>query len=325
MANRTPTPARTHLLAAGGCSPGHVRQLVDELPDEIHKRILEMADRARQIAFLAEAMFRENSALEDELKTLTGTDDGDLFVAIQEATEWRIVDDVAQGLFYLAQGDLPEKWEKDETARGLMAHAADYRHRDRLSSAGDDDEGDPPFSMIENDIVGLDERLLQVQADGAALARRLGALESEVFVLRRSLGEEVRTRRVVVIAEDGFERVVAESDEGVKVYCRGGEEHDRTYIGLLAEEDPLSASLYLSGAGNGYGSLGVWTTEGRTGAERWPGSAFAAELALDQPNGNPGIVVDSEGLKLHRMRLLEEWDDWNEKQEARRRAAVGVE
>lgn len=150
---------------------------------------------------------------------------------------------------------------------------------------------------------------------------RLAVLEEELLTLRRSLVEEVRTRRLVVVTEDGFERVVAESAEesgGVRVYCRGGEEgHDaRTYVELFAEQEPLSAGLHLTGGGNGHGSLAVWTTEGRSGAEQWP-APFVAVLAVHQPNAAAGAVVDFEGVKAHPQRLFEERENW------RRREAKG--
>jgi hypothetical protein len=40
------------------------------------------------------------------------------------------------------------------------------------------------------------------------LVDRLGTLEEEVAELRESLAREVRSRRIVVVEEDGFERIV---------------------------------------------------------------------------------------------------------------------
>lgn len=46
------------------------------------------------------------------------------------------------------------------------------------------------------------------QAHLGQLVERIDSMGRELVELRRALGEEVRTRRVVVVEDDGFERIV---------------------------------------------------------------------------------------------------------------------
>lgn len=95
----------------------------------------------------------------------------------------------------------------------------------------------------------------------AALTARLDELATEVVELKEQLATEVRTRWIVVVEEDGFERVIvgagAGGEGGVSVYARphAGNEAHYTGVQLSAEEDESwdgggVAGLHFMGNGN---------------------------------------------------------------------------
>jgi hypothetical protein len=97
------------------------------------------------------------------------------------------------------------------------------------------------------------------------LASEIDDLRLQLAGLRRSLSNEVRTRRVVVEEADGFDRVVLEARSifgGVEVRSRArlGE---ATAAGLFAldpgDGDPAQVGVSLSDRGNIVASLDVYS------------------------------------------------------------------
>jgi hypothetical protein len=88
------------------------------------------------------------------------------------------------------------------------------------------------------------------------LAAEVDDLRIELVELRHRLLDEVRTRRLVVVSDDAFERVVADafpSHGGVEVRSRGPA-GSTTVAGLFAvdadEGDPANIGLALSSRGD---------------------------------------------------------------------------
>jgi hypothetical protein len=148
---------------------------------------------------------------------------------------------------------------------------------------------------------------------------RVSELEARVELLEAALSamrEEVRTRRVVVEAPDGYERVVINAlDEWGEITVQAKSSTDDGY-GTLAklyagEGDGFSASFVLYGAGKPYLSADVTELEpddaraSAWGAEEI-GDRCAADILVYRPDAQPGIVLDHEGVKNQRMRLYDE-------------------
>lgn len=153
----------------------------------------------------------------------------------------------------------------------------------------------------------------------AALEHNNTLLRRELEELRASLSAEVRTRRLVVVADDGFERIVAESrphSGGIKVRCRipeGRDEHFGTSTTVYAvddEEHYPNAGIYVTGYGDLYASLSV--QECPDGLDERGAPTARAELNLHRENGRAGLVVDSDGVRQAAMRLYLERE--NEKE-----------
>ena len=147
----------------------------------------------------------------------------------------------------------------------------------------------------------------------ARLEEENRTLRSDLDALRASLSAEVRTRRLVVEEEDGFERVVAEGhgEHGtLTVYARpvdreraaeGAVEGDGAEVVLIGNDESIapSASVYVRATPDGFGSLGI---AGRWSAERAK-TGPRSSIHLDSPLGQAGIEIDSDGLKNAPMRL----------------------
>lgn len=115
---------------------------------------------------------------------------------------------------------------------------------------------------------GIEDRLRRIEAENRDLRDALDAL-------RAGLSGEVRTRRLVVEEEDGFERVVAEghgTHGTVEVYARpvdrerateGAAEGETASVALLGNDEsiPPSASVYFLAGGDVLGSLDVKGTD----------------------------------------------------------------
>lgn len=157
----------------------------------------------------------------------------------------------------------------------------------RVAAAG----GEP--LMLELDSV-VGERMINAE-DGVVLrgaaaagvvALDVAVLRAELRELRQDLSTEVRTRRLVVVGPDGFERITA--DAGADVGSLRVQSPRGLHVALVADEQSGdgTAQLYLSGGGNGAGSFAVTEdgvpvvdAEGNRSIE--PDSLYyAAELAV---------------------------------------------
>ena len=132
------------------------------------------------------------------------------------------------------------------------------------------------------------------------LERRIAALERLVD----RMSDEIRTKRVVVVEDDGFERVVVSSNSAqgpnmdgaaVTVYSRDGdhENYVRLYASELAGEGYTAAELFVVGAGNTATTLGYFRTD-----DGVPLSELAMHK-LDVACGI-GVIVDSRGVHTER-------------------------
>lgn len=77
----------------------------------------------------------------------------------------------------------------------------------------------------------------------ADLAASVDALRADLDDLRASLATEIRTQRVVLTADDGFERLVASATDrsaGMSLYCRTDDD-DPTCMDIFAN-DPVDAT-----------------------------------------------------------------------------------
>jgi len=109
------------------------------------------------------------------------------------------------------------------------------------------------------------------------LVERVGALSAELADLRTSLASEVRTRRVVVVEEDGFERIILGArDRFGHVTVVSRTPPGASTIAELFANDPVDADganvgVALTDAGNVVATLDVaddraprlWTSDGR--------------------------------------------------------------
>jgi hypothetical protein len=91
------------------------------------------------------------------------------------------------------------------------------------------------------------------------LAREVFILRAEVASLRDQLAKEVRTRRLTVVNEDGFESIVVGVGAGAAVVKVIAASDPDTWVSLLAADTSgfISAGVYLSGGGNGAGVFEV--------------------------------------------------------------------
>jgi hypothetical protein len=91
----------------------------------------------------------------------------------------------------------------------------------------------------------------------------LGSMRDELAALRRALGEELRTRRLVVVEDDGFERVVisARGAFGYVAVCGRNGPRDRSRVELFANDpidgDGTHVGVALSTRGDVVASLEV--------------------------------------------------------------------
>lgn len=92
---------------------------------------------------------------------------------------------------------------------------------------------------------------------------RLAALQAEVAALRDELRHEIRTRRVVVVEEDGFERIVLGADDShgeVVVAARPSRDQStRTELFALDSDDAEGpfVGVELVDRGNSVAGLSV--------------------------------------------------------------------
>ncbi len=141
------------------------------------------------------------------------------------------------------------------------------------------------------------------------LAREVLVLRAELSTLREQLEKEVRTRRLIVVDDDGFEGIVAEISKGaddehnasVRVASRTDAGtwailHNTASIGM--DGRTVSCGLFLSGGGNGVGMFEVHATE----LDRDdPGGEFRYDPRLDViEDHGPRVSLDIEGLQFDR-------------------------
>lgn len=160
----------------------------------------------------------------------------------------------------------------------------------------------------------------------AELERTVKELRADLEHLRRSLAEEVRTRRVVVVEPDGFERVILGewnvSSAGVHIVARpqgrtvdGG---SMTHLSLWASENDgfdgqESVGITLWGAGNSYLDLDLQQQENLPDEtldddlrEQWH-----ADMTVCSSANEAAQVFDQDGVHPHPMRLsaVEQWEE----------------
>lgn len=127
------------------------------------------------------------------------------------------------------------------------------------------------------------------------ITERLDRLEDEnrhlrldLDLLRASISAEVRTRRLVVVADDGFERIVAEADHAeagsLALHVRpapndGTGAVERTSVRLFANEEWDGAGVLLDGPGSDGRSGGAMWSVARVGGDR--GTSFHGADDLD--------------------------------------------
>ena len=160
------------------------------------------------------------------------------------------------------------------------------------------------------DLVGIIDQMVRYhqgrmprdQSDDSTdcTAAAVDSLRSELDQLRQQLATEVRTRRLVVVDPNGFERIVAKtsSDSGSLTVASARDVH----VSLTANEQSLEAyaEVYLSGGGNVAGHFGVTEDGESNGEEIDPDSLYyRSELTLIPDDGDPrfhAITLDREGL-----------------------------
>lgn len=156
-------------------------------------------------------------------------------------------------------------------------------------------------------------------------AERLDRLEAEnrelrddLNVLRASLATEVRTRRLVVEEEDGFERIVAEGHGTrgtVEVLARpvdreraseGAVEGEAASVTLLGcdESIPPKASVYFLAGGDVRGSLDVWGTWLAPDAVEAPHCSLTFDRAGELPSDERVARLEKDNAQLRRVLRL---------------------
>lgn len=134
------------------------------------------------------------------------------------------------------------------------------------------------------------------------LCGEVALLRQELADLRKSIAQEVRTRRLVVVEADGFERIDASADGksgSIVVQAR-----DKSWASINADD---------LGSVNRYQAAAFRLVDGgNTGAElavhRDADDLGETHTSLDiwKRDGRPGMVFDEEGVKLSPMRLFSE-------------------
>ena len=139
----------------------------------------------------------------------------------------------------------------------------------------------------------LDQLRQQLVTLAGNVERDVDAARGDVDDLRSQIGAEVRTRRVVVVGPDGFERITAEAhiDTG-EVLVRNRKD---MHVALVADESDTRgfAEVFLSGGGNGVGRFGL-TEQGAPDFLE-----YDASLGIYSAQNDPrfhDVSIDREGL-----------------------------
>lgn len=135
-----------------------------------------------------------------------------------------------------------------------------------------------------------------------ALEQRITDLEQKL----RQMEDEVRTRRVVVVEEDGFERVVIRSRDnttftpGLSVFARTELSESESHHSCVSiygidsvgeDRDYASLGITLWGEGNGCASFD---------AHKSPKGEWSGEVYIDSDTPNKQLIVDVEGVHTRR-------------------------
>jgi hypothetical protein len=166
--------------------------------------------------------------------------------------------------------------------------------------------GDSDLIAQLDEAVGARLVAAEDEVMGLSLESQVAGLRRDLEELRQQLATEVRTRRVVVVGPDGFERITASADINVGM-VRVDSRRDGMHVALVADEDDpqASAELYLSAGGNGVGAFGVLEDGVITGDEEHGFSVdpdtieYVTSISIDPDHHDPRfhrVTLDREGL-----------------------------
>lgn len=157
-------------------------------------------------------------------------------------------------------------------------------------------------TSIESQVAALRSELAKLRLEmghlRAEINHRALELGDDLLYYQRQLATEVRTRRVVVVNEEGFEGVVAEAGNGLASVKVTSQEDPSVWTSIHAnDQSGVSSGLYLSGGDNGAGSfevLGeVYDVDVPEAIE------YSASLDITPDSMDPrfhGVSLDREGL-----------------------------
>jgi hypothetical protein len=143
------------------------------------------------------------------------------------------------------------------------------------------------------------------------LDRVLGEATTPAPVASTGVVDELRVRRLVVVAEDGFERVVLEdagTHGGLTVNSREAGKYGSVYAAMSATEEATGgdASVYVSAGGGICTGLTVdLVDESR--------SLFRGSVFVDDSEGDGGMSFDRYGVRMEAGRVEAERRRVNEK------------
>ena len=181
------------------------------------------------------------------------------------------------------------------------------------------------FQRLEDQAVRIESKLAKLLVAATQAEQRLRRADEQLEATKATLdafiaglGAEVRTRRLVVEDESGYVGLTASVEFGggeLRVSCPTGDGSDSdadTTAAIYAHTDSGSpeAGVFLSGAGDDCAHLHI--REGETLANGH--LPYYAELDLQQPNGDPGMILGPDGLETHPMRRYLEQCAWEERQ-----------
>lgn len=132
------------------------------------------------------------------------------------------------------------------------------------------------------------------------LAQEVLALRAELAGLREQLATEVRTRRLVVEHESGFESIVAVADHDAAQISVVARTDPETFVRLHMTErdrggDGVFGGVYLSGGGTGVGMFAVDQGDGDRNS-----IVYGARLDVVEERGPGRISLDVDGLQIRR-------------------------
>ena len=137
------------------------------------------------------------------------------------------------------------------------------------------------------------------------LTEEVAELRAALDELRTQLAGEVRTRRLVVVGPDGFERITAEADEwNGTVTVASTRKGMHVELSVSEEEPAARADVYLSAGGNVVGRFSVDefgdVVVDHENADAWTDPetvTYRPELAI-YPAAGPDVTVNTGGLRI---------------------------